>query len=217
LAYLDPHGTKSACDNGAVDPIAVLDHMKGIPIPRKCLGDLACNPLRCRVGRGVDPYEISAMKPHDHRVIQQFEASGRDQEQNHGGRQLDIQRELLSLRHRRPQNIPSAHRIEPTLHWSPRGRAAYCRSMSFPRRMEPEPDWSRAGFATSTAMVSASSPSISALGVRPPRHRSGAMPRSLSASASCASVNSSASAIGRSPQLPGGSCASSGPPTNRKT
>jgi hypothetical protein len=108
--------------------------------------------------------------------------------------------------------IPTAHRIEPTLHWSPAGRAAYYRSMSFPRTMDPQPNWSRAGFATSTAMVSASSPSISALGVRSPRYRSGAMPRSL-----FASVNSSASGIGRSPQLPGRSCASSRPPANRKT
>jgi len=30
------------------------------------------------------------------------------------------------------KTIPSAHRIEPTLHWHPWGQAAYCRSMSFP-------------------------------------------------------------------------------------
>src|ERR1019366_8271049 len=39
------------------------------PIPGKCLGDLACNPLRCRVGCDVDPYEISAMKPHNHEAV----------------------------------------------------------------------------------------------------------------------------------------------------
>jgi hypothetical protein len=65
--------------------------------------------------------------------------------------------------------IPSAHRIEPTLHWSRRGRAAYCQSMSFPRMMDPESDWSRAGVATLTAMLSISSPSLSALGVLPLR------------------------------------------------
>src|SRR5258707_7440790 len=43
------HGSQSACDNGAVDPIAVPDHITGSPIPRKCLGDLACNPLRGRL------------------------------------------------------------------------------------------------------------------------------------------------------------------------
>src|ERR1700731_50608 len=40
----DAQGTKSAWDNGAVDPIAVPDHIMGSPIPRKCLGALACNP-----------------------------------------------------------------------------------------------------------------------------------------------------------------------------
>src|ERR1700726_2445369 len=59
----DAHGAKSACNNGAVDPIAVPDHVTRSPIPRKCLGDLACNPLRCRVGCDVIQTEISAMKP----------------------------------------------------------------------------------------------------------------------------------------------------------
>src|ERR1700738_5191322 len=63
----DAHGAKSAVDNGAVDPIAVPDHITRSPIPKKCLGDLACNPLRRRVGCDVDPDEISAMKPHDRR------------------------------------------------------------------------------------------------------------------------------------------------------
>src|ERR1035437_2233953 len=54
----DAHGAKSACDNGAVDPIAVPKHIARSPTPGKCLGDLACNPLRCRVGCDVDPYEI---------------------------------------------------------------------------------------------------------------------------------------------------------------
>src|SRR6267142_4607989 len=80
----DAHGAKSACDNGAVDPIAVSDHIARGPIPGKCLGDLACNPLRCRVGCDVDPYEISAMKPHDDKAIQQSEADSRDHEQIHG-------------------------------------------------------------------------------------------------------------------------------------
>src|ERR1700730_4336231 len=80
----DAHGAKSACDNAAVDPIAVPDHITRSHIPRKCLGDLACNPLRCRVGYHVDPDEISAINPYDHEAIQQFEADGRDHEQIHG-------------------------------------------------------------------------------------------------------------------------------------
>src|ERR1700757_100305 len=65
----DAHGAKSACDNGAVDPIAVSDHIARSPIAGKCLGDLACNALRCRVGCDVDPYEISAMKPQNHEAV----------------------------------------------------------------------------------------------------------------------------------------------------
>src|SRR6202048_5126915 len=81
----DAHGAKSAVDNGAVDPIAVPDHITRSPIPRKCLGDLAGNPLRSRLCCDVDPDEISAMKPHNHEAIQQSEADGRDHEQIHGG------------------------------------------------------------------------------------------------------------------------------------
>jgi hypothetical protein len=52
---LNAHSPQSTCDNGAVDPIAVPDHITGSPIPRKNLGDLLCNPLRPRVGCDVDP------------------------------------------------------------------------------------------------------------------------------------------------------------------
>ena len=34
----DAHGTQSACDDGAVDAIAVSDHVTGSPVPRKGLG-----------------------------------------------------------------------------------------------------------------------------------------------------------------------------------
>src|ERR1700716_3206528 len=81
----DAHGAKSACDNGAVDLIAVPNHITRSLIPRKCLGDLACYPLRCRVGCDIDPYEISAMMPHDDKAIHQSEADGWDHEQIDGG------------------------------------------------------------------------------------------------------------------------------------
>jgi hypothetical protein len=41
----DAHDTQSACDDGAVDPIAVSDHVTGSPVPRKGLGYLARNPV----------------------------------------------------------------------------------------------------------------------------------------------------------------------------
>src|SRR6478672_1967794 len=78
------HGSQSACDDGAIDPIAITDHVTRSTVPRKSLGDLACNPLRRRVGCDVDPDEISAINPYDHEAIQPFEANGRDHEQIHG-------------------------------------------------------------------------------------------------------------------------------------
>ena len=72
------HGSQSACDDGAVDPIAIADHVTRSTVLRKSLGDLACDPLRRRVGCDVDPDEISAINPYDHEAIQQFEANGRE-------------------------------------------------------------------------------------------------------------------------------------------
>src|SRR5437879_1572331 len=79
------HGSQSACDDGAIDPIAITDHVSRSTVPRKSLGDLACDPFRRRVGCDVDPGEISAIEPYNHEAIQQFEANGRDHEQIHGG------------------------------------------------------------------------------------------------------------------------------------
>src|SRR5207302_1073655 len=79
------HGSQSAGDDGAIDPIAITDHVTRSSIPRKSLGDLACDPLRRRVGCYVDPDEVSAINPYNHEAIQQFEANGRDHEQIHGG------------------------------------------------------------------------------------------------------------------------------------
>src|SRR5260221_13921049 len=69
------------CDDGALDELAVSDHITGSPVPRKSLGDLTCNPLRCRVGCDVDPHE-----PHDDEGIEQVEANRRDNKQVHGGK-----------------------------------------------------------------------------------------------------------------------------------
>src|ERR1700686_2789919 len=60
----DPHGAQSAYDDCTVDPIAIPDHITRSSIPRKRLGYLTSNPLRCRVGCHVDPDEISAIKPY---------------------------------------------------------------------------------------------------------------------------------------------------------
>src|ERR1700738_3141492 len=81
----DAHGSQSSCDDGAIDPIAITDHVTRSTVPRKCLGDLACDPLRRRIGCDVDPDEISAINPYYYEAIQQFEANGGDHEQIHGG------------------------------------------------------------------------------------------------------------------------------------
>src|ERR1700716_3518256 len=81
----DTHGTQSARDDSTVDSIPISDHIARSAIPRKCLGDLTCNPLRRRVGCDADPDEISAIKPNDDEAIQQLKTNGRHYEQIHGG------------------------------------------------------------------------------------------------------------------------------------
>src|ERR1700751_721481 len=81
----DAHGTQSACDDRTVYAIPVSDHVTRSPIPRKGLGYLTCNPLRCRVGCDVDPDKVSTIEPHDDEGIEQIEANGRDNKQVHGG------------------------------------------------------------------------------------------------------------------------------------
>jgi hypothetical protein len=36
---------RAVCDDGAIDTIAIPDHVTRSPIPRKGLGDLACDPV----------------------------------------------------------------------------------------------------------------------------------------------------------------------------
>src|SRR6202047_1118019 len=81
----DAHGSQSACDDGAIDPIAITDHVTRSTVPRKSLGDLACDPLRRRIGCDVDPDEFSVINPYNHEAIQQFKANSRDHEHIHGG------------------------------------------------------------------------------------------------------------------------------------
>src|SRR6202051_1166792 len=81
----DTHGTQSACDDGAIDPIAITDYVTRSTVPGKSLGYLTCNPLHRRVGCDVNPDEISAIKPYNHEAVEQVEANGRDNEQINGG------------------------------------------------------------------------------------------------------------------------------------
>src|SRR6476660_4908855 len=95
----DAHGAQPACDDGTIDAIAITDHVTRSPVPRKSIGDLACDPFRRRVGCYVDPDELSAINPYNHEAVQQFEANDRDHEQVHGGnvRRVVLQKSPSSL------------------------------------------------------------------------------------------------------------------------
>jgi len=76
----DAHGSQSVRDGGAVDPIPVADQAPRGLIPRECLRDLACDPVRSRMRRYIDPDKISAGQPNDDEGIKQIEANGRGKE-----------------------------------------------------------------------------------------------------------------------------------------
>src|SRR6202051_5116854 len=80
----DAHGAQSACDDAAIDPIPIADHVVRSLVPRKRLGYLTCNPLRCRICCDVDPDEVSAVEPDDDQGIEQVETDSWNNEQVHG-------------------------------------------------------------------------------------------------------------------------------------
>src|ERR1700726_47083 len=51
----DAHGAQSACDDGAIDPVAIANDVLWGLIPRKSLGDPTCNPFCRRICCDVDP------------------------------------------------------------------------------------------------------------------------------------------------------------------
>src|SRR6266581_5862489 len=81
----DAHGAQSVRDGSAIDAISIADHVARRLSPRECFGDLACDPVRGRMGCDVDPDEVSAGQPNDDKGIEQVEANGRNNEQVHGG------------------------------------------------------------------------------------------------------------------------------------
>src|SRR3979409_1606790 len=76
----DAHGTQSVPDGSAVDLIPIADQVARGLIPRECLRDLACDPVRGRVRCDVDPDEVSARQPDNDESVEQVEANGRDNE-----------------------------------------------------------------------------------------------------------------------------------------
>src|SRR6201982_403804 len=58
----DAHGAQSACDDAAIDPIAIANEVVRSLIPGKCLRYLTSNPFCRRVCCDVDPDEVSAIE-----------------------------------------------------------------------------------------------------------------------------------------------------------
>ncbi len=67
----DAHGAQSACDDGTIDAIPIADEVFWGIIPRKRLGHLTRNPIRCRVCSDIDPEEVSAVEADDHEGVEQ--------------------------------------------------------------------------------------------------------------------------------------------------
>src|SRR5947199_2553007 len=61
----DAHGAQSVRDGSAIDAIPIADHVARRLSPRECFGDLACDPVRGRMGCDVDPDEVSGGQPND--------------------------------------------------------------------------------------------------------------------------------------------------------
>src|SRR5712672_755111 len=81
----DAHGSQSARDDAAIDPVPITDEVARSLIPRKCLSYLKCNPFCRRICCDVDPDEVSAVEPDDDEGIEQVETDSWNNEQVHGG------------------------------------------------------------------------------------------------------------------------------------
>src|SRR5437870_3776406 len=82
---VDAHGAQSVRDGSAIDAIPIADQVARRLSPRECFGDLACDPVRGRMGCDVDPDKVSAGQPNDDKGIEQVEANARNNEQVYGG------------------------------------------------------------------------------------------------------------------------------------
>src|SRR5712672_1114325 len=111
----DAHGTQSARDNTAIDPIPIADEVVRSLIPRKCLRYLMCNPFCRRICSDVDPDEVSAVEPDYDEGIEQVETDSWNNEQVHGGNVLRVvtQEGSPSLAGRRPSfdHVPGDARL----------------------------------------------------------------------------------------------------------
>src|SRR3984957_17655368 len=98
------HGSQSACDDAAIDPVTIADEVVRSLIPGKCLRYLTSNPFCRRVGCNVDPDEVSAQEADDDERIESVETDSWNKEQVHGSdvRRLVMQEGPPALAGRRP-------------------------------------------------------------------------------------------------------------------
>jgi hypothetical protein len=81
----DAHGAQSACNDAAIDPVAIADEVVRSLIPRKRLRYLTSDPFCRRVSCDVDPDEVSAVEPNDDEGVEQVETESWNNEHIHGG------------------------------------------------------------------------------------------------------------------------------------
>src|SRR5439155_22643972 len=81
----DAHGAQSVRDGSAIAAIPIADHVARRLSPRECFGDLACDPVRGRMGYDVDPDEVSAGTRNDDKSIEQVEVNARNKQDVQGG------------------------------------------------------------------------------------------------------------------------------------
>src|SRR6202142_4013867 len=100
----DAHGAHSACDDAAIDLLAIADQVARSLVPGKCLRYLTGNPFSRRICCDVDPDEVSAVEPDDDEGIEHVETDSWNNEQVHGGnvRRVVTQEGPPSLAGRRP-------------------------------------------------------------------------------------------------------------------
>src|SRR5215469_5056654 len=72
----DAHSSQSMRDRSAVDLIPITDQIAWGLIPRECLRDLPCDPVRCRMRCDVDPDELDVFShgAETHRASEQMAA-----------------------------------------------------------------------------------------------------------------------------------------------
>ena len=71
--------------SSAVELISITDQIARSLIPRECLRDLTCDPVRGRMACDVNPDKISASQPDDDQAVKQIKANSWNNEQIHGG------------------------------------------------------------------------------------------------------------------------------------